>query len=139
MAAGLGRALQMCSDWEGTWAEQAAALEAQFRAQGFDPLLTASELRTLALLLAGSTAFYLAQFARVGGQPERSQALAAEGARLYSELGALHPGRPLMKLNVAMCLLIGPPSERGGAAAALREAFSQADASTGGRRALRGS
>ena len=164
---GLERARSMARSWDTAWAPAAAGLESYLQREGYDPLLTASELRALPLLLAGGSAVLLAHAARAEGAQQRSRELAAQvraapappppaswtralpskrscmlpctiatrqGADAFRQLVDLYPSRPALKLHYSMCLQMGPPSQGAAAVAALREAFRQADASTGGQR-----
>lgn len=132
MEGGLAMARRMCSLWPSVWAPEAEGLEAYLRQEGFDPLLTETELRTLPLLLAGGAAMFLAAAARAAGDQQRSWELAAQTEEANRQLVALHPERPALKMHLSASLQMGPPEQAAAAVAMLREAFSQADASTGG-------
>lgn len=129
---GLAKARDMTRQWHSAWAPATEGLERYLQQEGFDPLPTAAELRTLPLLLAATTGKSLADNARAAGEQKRAWELAQEAADAYRQLVALHPSRPILKLQLSGCLVNGPPSQHAAAVAALREAFRQADASTGG-------
>ena len=131
---GILKARGLDRNWQRVWAAQAEGLERYLRREGFDPLLTAAELGTLPLLLAGGASMYLAMLLRADGQEQASQQVAEEAAGLFQAQVALRPGVPVLQLQRVMCLMMAPPSQRAAAVAALREVFTQADASTGGRR-----
>lgn len=128
---GLTQAREMSSGWQTTLAVAADGLERCLRRDGFDPLLTATELRTLPLLLAGGASWLLAQEAQNDGRDQRAWELAAQGTDAFRELVALHPDWPVMKVQHSLCLQLGRPSQQAAAVAAARDAFRQADASTG--------
>lgn len=130
---GVAEARRLQSQWGSMWAGPVAELERYLRRKGFAHLLTADELRMLPLVLAGCTGMTLAMDAERGGQQQRKRQPAGQAAEAFRELVALHPSLPAFKLHYGLCLLRGPPAQGAASVAALRDAFCQADASTGGQ------